>query len=50
MRRFADELETQHGQAHVLINNAGVNLDAEYSHETAKKTLEVNYGGTKDVR
>jgi carbonyl reductase 1 len=35
----------------VLINNAGVNLDlsGEYSYENARKTLEVNYWGTRDV-
>ena len=38
-----------YGQVDVLINNAGVNLDAKYGPETAKTTLDVNYRGTQDV-
>ncbi|KAF2481683.1 NAD-P-binding protein [Neohortaea acidophila] len=40
---------TQHGPIDVLINNAGVNLDDEYSVENAKKTLDVNYRGTLEM-
>nr|POE66157.1 carbonyl reductase [nadph] 1 [Quercus suber] len=49
VRQFADHVQTQYGRADVLINNAGVNLDAEYSYENAKRTLDVNYGGTRDM-
>lgn len=30
----------------ILINNAGVNLDANYNFDNAKKTFDVNYRGT----
>lgn len=39
----------QDGPIDVLINNAGVNLDDDYSVENAKKTLDVNYRGTLEV-
>jgi carbonyl reductase 1 len=37
------------GKVDVLINNAGTYLDASYSPENAKKTLDVNYRGTLNV-
>jgi short-subunit dehydrogenase len=33
----------------VLINNAGVNLDNEYSAANAQKTMDVNYTAMLDV-
>jgi carbonyl reductase 1 len=45
---FAAEVKG-HGHVDVLINNAGVNLDGEYSFENAKRTLDVNWRGTVDV-
>ncbi|KAF2165338.1 hypothetical protein M409DRAFT_67203 [Zasmidium cellare ATCC 36951] len=45
---FKDEVK-QHGDVNVLINNAGVNLDNQYSPETAKQTLDVNYRGTVEM-
>jgi len=33
----------------VLINNAGINLDNEYTLENARKTIDVNYHATLDV-
>lgn len=45
---FIDTLGS-HGQVDVLINNAGVNLDAQYGPETAKQTLDVNFRGTQRV-
>ncbi|KAK4541347.1 hypothetical protein LTR36_008105 [Oleoguttula mirabilis] len=46
---FAGEVERQHGSVDVLINNAGVNLDADYGYENARRTLDVNYRGTLDM-
>jgi len=48
IKAFACEVQQQ-GPVDVLINNAGVNLDAEYGYENAKKTLDVNYRGTLEV-
>lgn len=33
----------------VLINNAGINLDPQFSAENARKTFDVNYWGTVKV-
>jgi len=49
IREFADEVK-QYGSVDVLINNAGVNLDDDYNAENAKKTIDVNYHGTLNVR
>lgn len=40
---------SQYGSVDVLINNAGVNLDAKYNATNARKNLEVNYRATMDV-
>ncbi|EME45759.1 hypothetical protein DOTSEDRAFT_128286 [Dothistroma septosporum NZE10] len=45
IENLRDEAE-ESGEVSVLINNAGVNLDKEYSSETARKTMEVNYWGS----
>lgn len=37
------------GLVDVLINNAGVNLDARYGYENARTTLDVNYRGVREV-
>lgn len=39
-------IQQEHPHVHVLINNAGVNLDQEYSPANVKTTLETNYRGT----
>lgn len=39
-------IQQEHAHVHVLINNAGVNLDQEYSPANVKTTLETNYQGT----
>ena len=44
------EVESEGGGVTALINNAGVNLDGEYSFETSRRTIEVNYRGTLEVR
>ena len=33
----------------MLINNAGINNDAQYGSKNARKTLDVNYRGTLEV-
>jgi carbonyl reductase 1 len=48
VRDFAKEV-TQYGSVDVLINNAGINVDNEYSAANAKKTMEVNYTAMLDV-
>lgn len=45
---FAEEVK-QYGSVDVLINNAGVNLDNEYSAANARKTMDVNYTSMLDV-
>ena len=45
IKSLADDVD----KVDVLINNAGVNLDAQYGPETAKQTLDVNYRGTLNV-
>lgn len=49
IRNFARDV-TKQGKVDVLINNAGVNLDNEYGPENARRTLDVNYRGTLEVR
>ncbi|WPH03096.1 NAD(P)-binding protein [Acrodontium crateriforme] len=44
---FAETVESDN--VDVLINNAGVNLDADYNLRNARRTLEVNYWGTLDL-
>ena len=48
VRSFAKEV-TQYGSVDVLINNAGINLDNEYSAANAQKTMDVNYTAMLDV-
>jgi carbonyl reductase 1 len=48
IKDFAKEV-SQYGSVDVLINNAGVNLDNEYSAANAKKTMDVNYTAMLDV-
>jgi carbonyl reductase 1 len=49
IKEFADDVVKRTGKVDVLINNAGTYLDASYSPENAKKTLDVNYRGTLKV-
>ncbi|KAL8733889.1 MAG: hypothetical protein Q9166_001877 [cf. Caloplaca sp. 2 TL-2023] len=46
---FAQSIKKDHEQIDVLINNAGVNLDMEYSPANVKTTLDTNYRGTLNV-
>jgi len=41
--------DSKHAPVSVLINNAGVNLDDQFSPQNAKTTLDVNYRGTLNV-
>lgn len=49
IRGFAKAIKEDHGAVDVLINNAGVNLDDEYSAESVRKTLDTNVRGTLEV-
>ncbi|KAL8714948.1 MAG: hypothetical protein Q9225_006489 [Loekoesia sp. 1 TL-2023] len=49
IRNFAKAIQADHAKIDVLINNAGVNLDQEYSPENVKTTLDTNYRGTLNV-
>ena len=46
---FARTVKEKHGVVDVLINNAGVNLDDEYSAENVKMTLNTNVRSTLQV-
>jgi carbonyl reductase 1 len=46
---LVNKIKEEQGGVDVLINNAGVNLDNEYSLDTATQTLDTNYKGTLDV-
>lgn len=49
IRNLADSIKEDHGGLDVLINNAGVNLDTEYSPANAKKTLDINYRASLEM-
>jgi len=46
---LSDNQTNNHTPVHILINNAGVNLDDNFTPENAKTTLDVNYRGTLSV-
>lgn len=46
---LAKAIKENHGALDVLINNAGVNLDDEYSAESVRRTLDTNVRGTLQV-
>jgi carbonyl reductase 1 len=48
VKSFAKDV-SQYGSVDVLINNAGINLDNEYSAANAQKTMDVNYTAMLDV-
>lgn len=47
--KLAEEVKREGLLVDVLINNAGVNLDARYGYENARTTLDVNYKGVREV-
>jgi len=49
IRGFAKVVKEDHGAVDVLINNAGVNLDDQYSAESVRTTLDTNVRGTLHV-
>ena len=46
---FVQALKQNHATIDVLINNAGVNFDDQYSAQNAKTTLDTNVRGTLQV-
>ena len=49
IQNFASSIKRDCSAVSVLINNAGVNLDDQYSPETVKTTLDTNVRGTLRV-
>lgn len=49
IRSLADSIKKDHGGLDVLVNNAGIYLDNEYSPANAKRTLDVNYRASLEV-
>lgn len=49
IRNLADSIKEDHGGLDVLINNAAVHLDLEYSPANVKKTLDINYRASLEV-
>ena len=49
VENLASSIREKHGVVGVLINNAGVNVDDEYSAENVKVTLDTNVRGTLQV-
>jgi carbonyl reductase 1 len=50
IQSFAENFKQNHPSGlHVLINNAGINVNAEDSQESVERTLNVNYRGTLEV-
>ena len=49
IRSLADSIKEDHGGLDVLINNAAVFLEDEYSRANVKQTLDVNYRASLEV-
>lgn len=49
IRSLAASIKEDHGSLDVLINNAGVHLDTEYSVPNVKLTLDINYRASLEV-
>ncbi|KAL9604038.1 MAG: hypothetical protein Q9219_000800 [cf. Caloplaca sp. 3 TL-2023] len=49
VQSFAKAIQSDHPKVDVLINNAGVNLDQQYSPQNVKRTLDTNYRGTLNM-
>ena len=46
---LAKMIRSEHGGCHVLINNAGVNLEDGADARSKRTTVDVNYRGTLNV-
>jgi carbonyl reductase 1 len=46
---LTSDLESSHQKVDILINNAGINLDDNFSPSNAEKTLDTNYRGTLNI-
>ena len=46
---LANNIKQEHGTVDVVINNAGVNVDDDYSAKNVKITLDTNVRGTLQV-
>ena len=44
-----ETVKKDEGGVDVLINNAGINLDDQYSAENAERTIQTNVHGTLNV-
>lgn len=49
VENLASSVKEKHGAIDILINNAGVNVDDEYSAKNVKITLDTNVRGTLQV-
>jgi carbonyl reductase 1 len=49
IHNFVESFKKQHDHLDVLINNAGININAEDTAASVTKTLNVNYRGTLQV-
>lgn len=49
VENLANSVKEEYGVVDVLINNAGVNVDDEYSAENVRVTLDMNVRGTLQV-
>jgi NAD(P)-dependent dehydrogenase (short-subunit alcohol dehydrogenase family) len=49
IRRLVELVKGEQKGVDALINNAGLNVDAQYSLENAELTLKTNYYGTLKV-
>lgn len=46
IKSLANSIQNEHEQLDVLINNAGVNYENEYSPRSVESTLKINYSGS----
>lgn len=49
IENLAGNIKEKHGTVDVVINNAGVNVDDDYSAKNVKVTLDTNVRGTLQV-
>ena len=49
IKTLAENIKNEHDGVDVLINNAGIYLDNEYSPQSVKETLDINYRANLQV-